>query len=105
MSPLLQFFSIILGIWSAVALFVWVVTENFEALLYASPLVIFSGPAYYIRKRLAEHARRRYEDEQAVLRDYLETLQLIGWRPRELSAMEQLQEELEIDALDRYEVS
>lgn len=46
-------------------------------------------------RRLAERERQIAERERQIENDYHETLRLIEWRPRELTAIERLEEELE----------
>ena len=97
MSGALTVVSILLGLWSFIGLAMWGMSEEWEVFVSVGPLALIYWPVQWCRMWQTSRNFLRYEAARQMEHDYHETLRLIEWKPRELTPVGLLQEELELE--------
>mgnify|MGYP003577239845 CR=1 FL=1 len=89
--------SILLGLWSFIGLAMWGMSEEWEVFVSVGPLALVYWPMQWISDWRANRERREYERVNQLNGDVMDVLQMIEWKRRELTPVQLLQEELELE--------
>lgn len=63
---------------------------------HVSMAAFYPGIIYGFKEKKAHKQRIRINDERILEAEYQDTLRLIEWKPKQLSALEQLEEEINL---------
>lgn len=95
----------VLGLWMGIGLFVLVLRhgpgrdtyEELEVFLSVSPIALVYWPMQWASDYRARRVQAEYDRINNLNRDVMDVLEMIEWKPRVLTPVELLQEELELE--------